>query len=247
VPLVETNVTENLEYDQKYESFNKVPYIDLTRQNTQYKYEIKLAINRVLESGIYSCGPETEGFEIEFAEQIRAPYCIGVSSGIEAIAIGLRSLGVKAGDGVLTVANAGMHSTSAIRDIGAIPQFVEIDPLRLTMSPEGLTNAITTQSRAVIVTHLHGRVADINALQEIADQIAAFDEVIYLVLVTGSYDLHIEIVCRNQAHLLEFLTNKLHSVDGIKDSETFICMKIAKEVYTWTGYLDSKHLISANG
>ena len=170
MPLVETNVTENLEYDQKYESFNKVPYIDLTRQNTQYKYEIKLAINRVLESGIYSCGPETEGFEIEFAEQIRAPYCIGVSSGIEAIAIGLRSLGVKAGDGVLTVANAGMHSTSAIRDIGAIPQFVEIDPLRLTMSPEGLTNAITTQSRAVIVTHLHGRVADINALQEIADQ-----------------------------------------------------------------------------
>jgi dTDP-4-amino-4,6-dideoxygalactose transaminase len=63
-----------------------------------------------------------------------------------------------------------MHSTSAIRDIGAIPQFVEIDPLTLTMSPEGLANAITPQSRVVIVTHLHGRVADINALQDIADQ-----------------------------------------------------------------------------
>lgn len=80
---------------------------------------------------------------------------------------------------------------------------------------------------------------DVGRLQEIADQVAAFDEVIYLVLITGSYDLHLEIVCRDKIHLLDFLTNKLHSVEGIKDSETFICMEIAKEVYTWTGYLDS--------
>ena len=81
---------------------------------------------------------------------------------------------------------------------------------------------------------------DVGRLQEIADQIAVFDEVIYLVLVTGGYDIHLEIVCRDKTHLLDFLTNKLHSVEGIKDSETFICMKIAKEVYTWTGYLDVK-------
>ena len=79
---------------------------------------------------------------------------------------------------------------------------------------------------------------DGSRLQEIADQIANFEEVIYLVLLTGRYDLHIEVVCRNQAHLLDFLTNKLHSVEGIKDTETFICMRIAKEVYSWTGYLE---------
>ncbi len=84
---------------------------------------------------------------------------------------------------------------------------------------------------------------DVGRLKEIADQIAAFEEVIYLVLVTGSYDLHIEIVCRDKSHLLDFLTTKLHTVEGIKDSETFICMEIAKEVYTWTGYLDTnQHL-----
>lgn len=170
LPAVETDVTENLERDNTPESFNKVPYIDLTRQNTQYKYEIKLAINRVLESGIYTSGPETEGFESEFAALNGVPYCIGVSRGSEAIEIGLRALGVSEGDGILTVANEGMHSTSAIRDIGAIPQFVEIDPLTLTMSPEGLASAITPQSRVVIITHLHGRVADVNALQDIADQ-----------------------------------------------------------------------------
>lgn len=170
LPAVETDVTENLERGNETASFSRVPYIDLTRQNTQYKYEIKLAINRVLESGIYTSGPETDGFEREFSALKGVPYCIGVSSGSEAIEIGLRALGVREGDGILTVANAGMHSTSAIRDIGAIPQFVEIDPLTLTMSPEGLANVITPQSRVVIVTHLHGRVADINALQVVADK-----------------------------------------------------------------------------
>ena len=85
---------------------------------------------------------------------------------------------------------------------------------------------------------------DVGRLEEIAEQIASFDEVIYLVLVTGSYDLHIEIVCRDKTHLLDFLTKKLHSVKGIKDSETFICMRIAKEVYTWTGYLDGKRTLT---
>lgn len=88
-----------------------------------------------------------------------------------------------------------------------------------------------------IMAHI-GVKAEVSRLKEIADQIAAFEEVIYLVLLTGSYDLHIEVVCRDQAHLLNFLTNKLHSVEGIKDTESFICMQIAKEVYTWTGYLD---------
>lgn len=82
--------------------------------------------------------------------------------------------------------------------------------------------------------------ADVSRLKEIAEQIATFEEVIYLVLLTGSYDLHIEIVCRDKQHLLDFLTNKLYSVEGIKDSETFTYMHIEKEVYTWTGYLNSE-------
>jgi Lrp/AsnC family transcriptional regulator for asnA, asnC and gidA len=87
---------------------------------------------------------------------------------------------------------------------------------------------------------------DVGRLEEIAEQIASFDEVIYLVLVTGSYDLHIEIVCRDKMHLLDFLTKKLHSVEGIKDSETFICMRIVKEVYTWTGYLNGKQPLTVS-
>lgn len=166
MPVIEKNFTD----ENTHDSYLKVPFYDLTRQNTQYKYEIKLAINRVLMSGTYTSGPETEGFENEFARFNRVPYCVGVSSGSIAVEIGLKALGVRKGDGVLTVANAGMHGTAAIREIGAVPQFVEIDPLTLTMSPESLEREITPQSRAVIVTHLHGRVADMTALKNIADQ-----------------------------------------------------------------------------
>jgi dTDP-4-amino-4,6-dideoxygalactose transaminase len=147
-----------------------IPFIDLTRQYTKYKYEFKLAIDRVLNSGIYASGAEAEAFEDEFAAYYGSPHCITASSGTQALEIGLAALGLGPGDGVVTVANAGMHSTTAIKAIGATPQFAEIDPLTLTMSRRGLVDAITNQTRAVIVTHLYGRVADIESLAAIADR-----------------------------------------------------------------------------
>jgi len=146
----------------------RIPFIDLTRQYSRYRYEFKLAIDRVLNSGIYASGAEAEAFEDEFGAYYGSPYCISASSGTQALEIGLAALGLGPGDGVITVANAGMHSTTAIQTIGALPQFAEIDPQTLTMSPEGLQSAITDESRAVVITHLYGRVADIEALAEIA-------------------------------------------------------------------------------
>lgn len=145
-----------------------IPFIDLTRQYSRYKYEFKLAIDRVLNSGIYASGAEAEAFEQEFGDYYGSTHCVTASSGTQALEIGLAALGIGPGDGVITVANAGMHSTTAIMTIGALPQFAEVDRQTLTMAPEGLQSAITEQSRAVVVTHLYGRVADIEVLAEIA-------------------------------------------------------------------------------
>lgn len=169
-PSVRSKFPEELERSYSGYPSAKIPFVDLSRQNSQYKYEIKIAINRVLESGRYTSGEETAGFENEFAFYCGATFCIGVSSGIKAIEIGLRAIGIQPGDGVLTVANAGMHSTSAIQAIGAIPQFVEIDPITLNMDAESLEACITERSRAVVITHLHGRMADIKPLKHIADR-----------------------------------------------------------------------------
>lgn len=68
-------------------------------------------------------------------------------------------------------------------------------------------------------------------LLEIAEKIAALEEVIYLIVTSGSYDIITEVICRDHAHLLEFLTERLYQIDGVRESETFMHLKIVKEVY----------------
>lgn len=68
-------------------------------------------------------------------------------------------------------------------------------------------------------------------LLEVADKIAALDEVIYLIIVSGAYDIIAEVVCRDQHHLLQFLTERLYQIDGVRESESFMHLKIVKEVY----------------
>ena len=181
--MAEQIVKTDIERTSLSTNQEEVPFIDLKRQYTQFKYEIKSAINRVLASGYYTSGPEVEAFEEEYAAFCGVPHCVGVSSGVEAIAIALEALGVRQGDEVVTVANAGMHSTIAIREIGAIPLFAEIDPTSMNMSPEGLISAITPRTRAVVVTHLFGRVAKIKELLAITHQ---FD----LALVEDCFQAH---------------------------------------------------------
>jgi Lrp/AsnC family transcriptional regulator for asnA, asnC and gidA len=78
---------------------------------------------------------------------------------------------------------------------------------------------------------LIGVKAEGKRLQEIARQIAAFDEVIYLTICSAAYNLLVEVVCLDNTHLLAFLTEKLYSVEGVRDTETFIYLDIVKEIY----------------
>lgn len=66
---------------------------------------------------------------------------------------------------------------------------------------------------------------------EVANQLTAFDEVVYVVAVSGRYDLLIEVFCRDHEDLLNFLTEKLAKVDGVRETESFMHLKIVKEIY----------------
>jgi Lrp/AsnC family transcriptional regulator for asnA, asnC and gidA len=86
---------------------------------------------------------------------------------------------------------------------------------------------------------LIGVKADGLRLQEIARQIAAFEEVIYLTICSAAYNLLVEVICLDNGHLLTFLTDKLYSVEGVRDAETFIYLDIVKEIYAWDSPGDS--------
>jgi Lrp/AsnC family transcriptional regulator for asnA, asnC and gidA len=78
---------------------------------------------------------------------------------------------------------------------------------------------------------LIGIKAEGEKLLEVAKKIAALEEVIYLIIVSGAYDIIAEVVCRDQHNLLQFLTERLYKIEGVRESESFIHLKIVKEVY----------------
>lgn len=148
-----------------------LPINDLSRHFNPLRDELSKAVQRVLERGWFVLGPEVKAFEQEFREVSGTQHVISVANGTDSLEICLRSLGVSANDSVATVANAGAYSTVAIRSVGAIPVYVDIDPYRLTMSPQSLQAKLRSQpTRAIVVTHLYGRMADMPSLMEIADR-----------------------------------------------------------------------------
>ena len=70
-------------------------------------------------------------------------------------------------------------------------------------------------------------------LVEVAEQIAEMPEVDYVVITAGTYDLLIETVCEDNEALLRFLTEKLRSLDGVRETETFMYLRLVKQTYQW--------------
>lgn len=73
--------------------------------------------------------------------------------------------------------------------------------------------------------------AEGSKLLDVAAKVSKLDEVIYMIISSGRFDIFAEVVCRDHEHLLSFITEKLSTIDGVRESESFIHLKILKEVY----------------
>ena len=133
--------------------------------------EMNAAIQRVLESGWYILGQEVESFENAFSVAMGAGWSVGVANGTDAIEVALRALGVQAGDRIATVSHTAVATVAAIARIGAVPKFVDVDPLRYTLEPASLDALLRTSDgakvKAVVVVHLYGQPADMDEILEI--------------------------------------------------------------------------------
>lgn len=147
-------------------SLNKIN--DLHLHNHALTDALHAAACRVIDSGWYALGPEVEQFEHAFAHYCGVAHAVGVANGTDAIELALRAVGVQAGDDVVTVANAGFYSSTAILAIGAMPVYADILPDTLLLDPTALRQCLTARTRAVVVTHLFGQLADMPALIDIA-------------------------------------------------------------------------------
>ena len=143
---------------------------DLKLHNTALANELREAVNRVLASGWFVLGPEVNAFEDEFASYCGVPYCVSVANGTDALELAMRGVGVEAGDEVITVANAGMYATTAILSIGAQAIYADVDSESMNLSAAAAGRLITTKTKAIVATHLFGKMAEMPQLRKLADK-----------------------------------------------------------------------------
>jgi dTDP-4-amino-4,6-dideoxygalactose transaminase len=148
----------------------RIPLNDLVRQNQLLRSELVGAAQRVIERGWYVLGSEGVEFEKAFAKYCGVAHAVGAANGTDAIELALRAVGVGAGHRVATVANAGYYASTSIRAIGAHPVYVDVSPDNYLMSIESLRQQLGHNAvQAVIVTHLYGRLADIEVIVAICE------------------------------------------------------------------------------
>jgi dTDP-4-amino-4,6-dideoxygalactose transaminase len=147
-----------------------VPFVDLRRQYSSIKAEIDLAVARVLEDASFVLGREVEAFEAAFAEYTDARFCIGVNSGTAAIQLAVMACNLEAGDEVIVPANTFFATAEGVSTAGAVPVFVDSDPVSYNLDPGKIEAAITKRTRAIMPVHLYGQAADLDPLFEIAER-----------------------------------------------------------------------------
>jgi dTDP-4-amino-4,6-dideoxygalactose transaminase len=145
-----------------------IPFLDLKAQYQQMKPQIDAAVMRAIDSTQFVLGPEVAAFEERFASYCGVRHCLAVNSGTSALHLALLAAGVGPGDEVITVSMTFVATTAAILYSGAKPVFVDVDPVTWTMNPSLIEAAITPRTRAILPVHLHGLMADMDAIMEIA-------------------------------------------------------------------------------
>lgn len=143
-------------------------FIDLKSQYEASRDLIQGRIQGVLDHGQYIMGPEVGELEARLADYTGARHCVTVASGTEALLIALMALGVRPGDEIVTTPFTFIATAEVIVLLGAVPVFVDIDPLTLNIAPGLIEEKITPRTRAIMPVSLYGQPADMDEINAIA-------------------------------------------------------------------------------
>jgi dTDP-4-amino-4,6-dideoxygalactose transaminase len=145
-----------------------VKFLDVGWTYSSIKEEIDSAVENVLKSGSFVLGEESFLFEKEFAQYVGAVDCIGVASGLDALFLSLKVLGVSEGDEVIVPAHTFIATWLAVTMCGAKIVPAEVLPLTHNIDPEDVASKITERTKAIIPVHLYGLPADLLRLNQIS-------------------------------------------------------------------------------
>ena len=147
-----------------------VPFVDLKAQYQTIKPEIDAAIASVIENSNFILGPQVAAFEKSFAEYVGSAFCVGVNSGTAALQLALMACGIGQGDEVIVPSFTFFATAETVSVLGAVPIFVDVDPVSYTITAAEIEKAITPRTRAIIPVHLYGQAADLDPIRALAEQ-----------------------------------------------------------------------------
>jgi dTDP-4-amino-4,6-dideoxygalactose transaminase len=147
-----------------------VPFTDLRAMTLEVETEIWRGWSAIVESSAFIGGSAVELFEQQWAEYCGTAHAVGVANGTDALQLTLMALGIGPGDEVIVPANTFIATAEAVVLSGATPRFVDVDPHTLLITPETVEASITDETRALIVVHLYGQLADMDALRALTDR-----------------------------------------------------------------------------
>jgi dTDP-4-amino-4,6-dideoxygalactose transaminase len=148
----------------------RVPFVDLAHVNVPLRDQLLAGFSSVLEQGNFVGGSEVESFESAFAAYCGSARCVGTSSGLDALRLGLLAAGLEPGDEVIVPANTFIATFEAVVQAGGTPVAVDVSEADYNLDPEAAAVAVTKRTTFLLPVHLYGQMADMRAVRRLADR-----------------------------------------------------------------------------
>jgi dTDP-4-amino-4,6-dideoxygalactose transaminase len=147
-----------------------VPLVAADRESSAMQEWVQPAVARVFASGRFILGPEVAAFEAELGAYLGGGQAVACASGTDALVLGMRALGLGAGDEVIVPAFTFAATAGAVVLVGATPVFADVEPDTLTIDVDSARALVTDRTRAMVPVHLFGQCAPMDRLRELADR-----------------------------------------------------------------------------
>jgi dTDP-3-amino-3,4,6-trideoxy-alpha-D-glucose transaminase len=145
-----------------------VPFLDLAAANAELREELTAAAAKVIAAERVLLGPSVARFEADFAAYVGAGHAVGVGNGLDALTLGLRALGVTAGDEVIVPSHTFIATWLAVAAAGAAPVPAEVRTETGNIDPAAVEAAVTPRTAAIVPVHLYGAPAELDAVLDVA-------------------------------------------------------------------------------
>jgi dTDP-4-amino-4,6-dideoxygalactose transaminase len=145
----------------------KVPFIDLQQRYQDEKEELIACVDRILTKGHLVMTQEVGEFEQKIVDYTGAKHCVSCGNGTDALMLGMWALGIGKGDEVITTPISFVASTGSIAHVGATPVYADVRDDQ-NIDPEQIEKKITPKTKAIMPVHWSGRIADMDAIMDIA-------------------------------------------------------------------------------